>query len=148
MVFSKRDMIFPVLSKKVVFFPENMVFFPRTENERKMTFLKKYSETWYFVFDMFHAPNPPPREKNQGQSYHAKIHLKVVDIPDQHPGKDSSNSLYLHADLYRRFHTVQQKKTGNLIYKIEVSSSIYSVGDIPQWIIFNTLYHSSLRSCI
>ena len=55
MDFSKRDMIFPELSKKVVFFPKNMVIFPWTENERKMNFLKKYSETWYFVFDMFHA---------------------------------------------------------------------------------------------
>ena len=63
MVFSKRDMIFPVPSEKVVFFPENMVFFPWTESERKMTFLKKYTETWYFLFDMFQAPHPASRKK-------------------------------------------------------------------------------------
>ena len=63
MVFSKRDMIFPVPPEKVVFFPENMVFFPWTENERKMTFLKKYTETWYFLFDMFPAPHPASRKR-------------------------------------------------------------------------------------
>ena len=63
MVFSKKDMIFPVPPEKVVFFPENMVFFPWTENERKMTFLKKYTETWYFLFDMFHAPHPVSRKR-------------------------------------------------------------------------------------
>ena len=48
-------MILIVLSGKVVLFPENMVFFPWTENERGVTFLKKYTETWYILFDMFHA---------------------------------------------------------------------------------------------
>ena len=28
-----------------IFFPKNMVFFPWTENERGVTFLKKYTET-------------------------------------------------------------------------------------------------------
>ena len=39
---------------------EKMVFFSRTENkrERETTFLKKYTETWYFLFDMLHASLP------------------------------------------------------------------------------------------
>ena len=37
-------------------FPKNMVFFPWMENEIQMTFLKKYTETWYFLFNMFHVP--------------------------------------------------------------------------------------------
>ena len=45
-----KDMIFPVPSEKVVFFPENIVFFPWTENKGRMTFLKKYTETKYFLF--------------------------------------------------------------------------------------------------
>ena len=97
------------------FFPENMVFFPWTENEGGMTLLKKYTETWYFLFDMFHAPL---RKKNQRRSYPAKIHLKVIDIPDRHPRKSSSNFLYLHGNLYRRFNILlsSKKKPGNLIY--------------------------------
>ena len=49
------DLIFLVLSGKVVFFPQNMVFFPWTENEGGMTFLKRYTETWYFPLDIFHV---------------------------------------------------------------------------------------------
>ena len=39
------DLIFLVLSGKVVFFPQNIVFFPWTENEGGMTVLKRYTET-------------------------------------------------------------------------------------------------------
>ena len=45
------DLIFLVLSGKVVFFPQNIVFFPWTENEGGMTVLKRYTETWYFLLD-------------------------------------------------------------------------------------------------
>ena len=56
----RRDMIFLVLSGKVVFFHRKNGIFSRTENkrERETTFLKKYTETWYFLFDMLHAPLP------------------------------------------------------------------------------------------
>ena len=90
------------------FFPKNMVFFPWSENERRMTFLKKYTETWYFLFAMFHAT--PCEKKNQRRSYPTKIHLKVIDIPDRHLRKGSSNSRYLHRDLYRRFHILLSSK--------------------------------------
>ena len=100
---------------------------------------------------MFHAP---PAKKTQGQSYPTKIHLKVIDISDWHPRKSSSNSLYLHGDLYGRFHILLFSKKNKKNMKLNIqdwsltSSSIYLVGDIPQWIIFNTLYHSSPWSCI
>ena len=113
MVFSKSiapDMIFLVLSGKWYFLPENMVFSPWSEIERGMTFLKKYTETWYFLFDMFHAPL---RNKNQRRSYPTKIHLKVIDIPDRHPRNGSSNSLYLHRDFYRRFLILLSSKKKN-----------------------------------
>ena len=142
--FQKGTWSFLYYPKRLYFFPKTWYFFPGRITRERWPFSRntRKHDILYLICSM------PPCEKNQGQSYYAKMHLKVVDIPDQHPRKDSSNSLYLHADLYRRFYTVQQKKTGNLIYRIEVSSSICSVGDIPQWIIFNTLYHSSLRSCI
>ena len=96
--------------ERCYFFPENMVFFPWTENERGVTFPKKYMERWYFLFDMFHALL---RKKYQARSYPAKIHLKMIDIPDQHPRKSSSNSLYLHGDLYKRFQILLFSKKNN-----------------------------------
>ena len=69
------------------------------------------------TFDMFIASL---QKKYQGRSYPAKIHLKVVDIPDGDRRKSSSNSPYIHGDLYRRFHILlfskKKKETGNLIY--------------------------------
>ena len=64
MVFSKRIApghdIFCTIWKGGIFFPENMVFFPWTENERGVIFLKKYTETWYFLIDM-----PPCKKKKK-----------------------------------------------------------------------------------
>ena len=64
----------------------------------------------------------PACKKNQRWSYPAKIHLKLVDAIDRHHRKSSSNSLYIHRDLYRRFHMLRssEKKIGNLLYRIEV----------------------------
>ena len=105
MVFSKRIVprhdLFCNIWKGGIFFPQNMVFFPWTENERGVTFRKIYTEAWYFLFDMFNAPC---EKKNQRGSYPAKIHLKVINISDWYPRKSSRNILYLHGDLYRRFH--------------------------------------------
>ena len=60
MVFSKRTEPGHDLSctswKGGIFFQKTCFFFPCTENERGMTFPEKYTETWYFLFDMFHAP--------------------------------------------------------------------------------------------
>ena len=54
--------------------------------------------------------------------FSAKMHLKVIDILDWYSRKGSNNSLYFYGDLYRRFHILlsSEKKTGNLIYRIEV----------------------------
>ena len=53
---SRWDIIFLVLSGKLVFFSwKHDIFFTQTEI-REMTFLKKYTETWYFLFDIFHVP--------------------------------------------------------------------------------------------
>ena len=100
--FQKVTWSFLYYLKRWYFFPKTW-YFPWTENERRMTFLKKYTETWYFLFDMFHAHL---RKKIKDDPIPQKIHLGVADIPDQHPRKGSINSLYVHGDLYRRFHTV------------------------------------------
>ena len=50
-----------------------------------------------------HASLP---KKNQRWYYPAKIHLEVIDALDSHPRKSSSNSLYFHGDLCRRFHVL------------------------------------------
>ena len=66
MIFSKRIELgydlFCTIWKGGIFSRKHGIF-PRTENERESerererekTFLKKYTETWYFLFDMFHA---------------------------------------------------------------------------------------------
>ena len=68
------------------------------------------------IFSIWYVPRPLAKEKkNQRWSYPAKIHLKVIDMTDRHPRTGSSNSLYLHGDLYRRSHTLlSSKKNGKL----------------------------------
>ena len=86
-----QDMIFLVLAGKVVFFSrKHAFFFP----------VRKTREGWLFPgntrkHDIFYliCSTPPCEEKNQRRPYAAKIHLKVIDIPDQHPKKSSRNSL-------------------------------------------------------
>ena len=75
-----------------------------------------------YTYGRYKRGATPLCQKNQRWSYPAKIHLKVIDVLDWHPRKSSSNSLYFHGDLYRRFHVLlsSEKKTGNLIYRIEV----------------------------
>ena len=85
-----------------------MISFPRAEGERR-----PFSEIiWKYDIFCVHVRvfqtwrHAPPSKKNQRWSYPAKIHLKVIDIPDSDPTKSSSNSLYFHEDLYRRFHAL------------------------------------------
>ena len=68
MIFSKRIELgydlFCTIWKGGIFSQKHGIF-SRTENERERvresererekTFLKKYTEAWYFLFDMFHA---------------------------------------------------------------------------------------------
>ena len=146
-------MIFFVLSGKMVFFWRKHDIFS-LGRKWEMTFLKKYMEIWYFLWTRTDVTNVVPRpsaKENQRWSYPAKIHLKIIDALDWHPRKSSSNSLYFLGDLYRRFHVLLSSKRNRKlnIYDWSLSSfSIYSVGDIPQWIIFNTLYRSAPRSCV
>ena len=74
------------------FFPPKTGYFFPGRKMTEMIFLKKYTETWYFLFDMFHTASPPPYP------------LKVIDVLDRYLRKTSSNSVYFHEDLYRRFH--------------------------------------------
>ena len=80
---------------------ESTIFFPWAGSQR-WSFPRN---TWkYDIFCVHvwvletwcHAP----AKKHQGWPYPTKIHLKVTDVLDWHPGKSSSNSLYLHRDLY------------------------------------------------
>ena len=61
------------------------------------------------IYSIWYVPRLPAK-KNQRRSYPSKIHLKMIDIPDRHPRKSSSNSLYLNGDLYRRFHILLSSK--------------------------------------
>ena len=103
---SHRDMIFLVLSgNMVLFFSQKHNIFS-LGRKPAMNLPKKYMEIWYFLctsVGLTNLASRPPAEKKQGWPYRAKIHLKDTDIQDWHPGKDPSNSLYLHTDLYERF---------------------------------------------
>ena len=61
---------------------------------------------------------PLCQKKNQRWFYPTKIHLKAIDILDWLSRKSSNNSLYFYGDL--SYIAFQRKKTGNLIYGIEV----------------------------
>ena len=87
------------------------------------------------------------KNKNQRWSYPAKIYPKVIDVLNWYPRISSSNYLYFYGGLYRRFNvplSSEKKKTGNLIYRIEVwfLLEFYSVGDIS--LIFNLQQSSNL----
>ena len=96
-----------------LYYLERWYFFPKTwyfflNRKWETIFLKKYMEI-YFLCARTGVTNMAPRpsvKKSQRWSYPAKIHLKVIDVLDWHPRKSSSNSLYFHGDLYRRFHAL------------------------------------------
>ena len=101
----RRGMIFLVLSGKMIFFPENTIFFPWAGSQR-WPFSRnawKYDifcvplwvlQTWFHV--------PLPKKINDGLI--PQNTPKVIDVLDWHPWKSSSNSLYFHGDLYGCFH--------------------------------------------
>ena len=115
-IFSKgaprQDMIFLVLSGKMVLFSRKHDIFS-LGRKPAMTFLKKYMEIWYFLCTRVGVTNLvscPPAKKNQGWTYSAKIHLKVIKILDWHPAKSSSNSLYLQRDVCGCFPVLRSSK--------------------------------------
>ena len=109
---SHRDIIFLVLSGKMVFSSrKHDIFF--LGRKPAMTFLKKYMEIWYFLCTSVGVTNlvsRPPAKISQGWPYPAKIHLKVTDVLNWHPGKSSTSSLYLHRDFYGLFHVLLSSK--------------------------------------
>ena len=111
MIFSSsRDMIFLVLSGKIVFFP--------WAGSQQLPFSRNTWRYDIFCVDVWalktwcHAP-PPHAKENQRWPYSTKIHLKVIDVLDWHLGKSSSNSLFLQRDLYRRFHILLSSEKKN-----------------------------------
>ena len=111
MVFSKRAApehhLSCIIWKVGIFFPANTIFFPWAGSQR----WPLSRNTWKYIFCVHmwvlqtwcHAPLP---KKNQGWPYPAKMHLKVIDVRR----KSSRNSLYLHRDLYGRFHVLLSSK--------------------------------------
>ena len=97
-----------------IFFPKTRYFFLGQEASDDLP----QEIHGYMMFSVYkygcYKPGVTPscQKKNQRWSYPAKIHLKVIDFLDWHPGKSSNNSLYLHRDLYGRFHVMlsSQKK--------------------------------------
>ena len=135
---SHWDMIFLVLSGKMVFFTKNMMFFPWKGGKRQ-SFSRN---SWKYNIFCVHVRvlqtwcHAPLSEKIKNI---AKIHLKVIDV------------LYFYGGPYRRFHTPlssEKNRKLNIPDWSLASSSIYLVGVILQWIIFNTLYDSALRDCL
>ena len=100
-----------------LYYLERWYFFPKTwyfflNRKWETIFLKKYMEI-YFLCARTGVTNMAPRpsvKKSQRWSYPAKIHLKVIDVLDWHSRKSSSNSLYFHGGLYRRFHVLLSSK--------------------------------------
>ena len=104
----RRDMIFLVLSGKMTFFfPKTRYFFLGQGASNNLT-LEIHGNVIFSVYTCgcFKPGVTPPCQKNQGWPYPAKIHLKVIGVLDWHPGKSSSNSLYLYRDLYGNFHVL------------------------------------------
>ena len=102
------DMIFLVLSGKMVFFPENMISFRWAESER-WSFSRntwKYDIFCVHVLVLLTWHHAPPSKKNQRWSYPTQTHLKVIEVLDWHSRTSSSNSLYFHGDFYRPFHVL------------------------------------------
>ena len=93
-----------IIWKDGIFSRKHDIFF--LDGKWEVILLKKYTEIWYFLCTRTAVTNVTPHspaKKNQRWSYFAKIHLKVIGIPDWHSRKGSSNSLYFHRDLCRRF---------------------------------------------
>ena len=89
------DMIYLVLSAKVVFFPRKRGVFSLGGNWGEI-FFKKYMEILSFLCTRTGVTNVAPCpsvKKNQRWSCPAKIHQKVIDVLDWHSRKCSSSSL-------------------------------------------------------
>ena len=100
------DMIFLVLSRKIVFFPKTYFFLGQEVRDYLSQEIHKNMIFFVYMYRCYKRSATPLCRKNQRWSYLAKIHLKVIEVVDWHSIKSSSNSLYFHGDLYRRFHVL------------------------------------------
>ena len=96
-----------VCSVKVIFFiPTNL----------KLPFCIKSKD------DLF--PKNTPRDDVSSITEKDDIHPRKddIDILDWHSRKCSNDSLYFYGDLFKCFHILlsNKKKTGNLIYRVEI----------------------------
>ena len=114
-VFSKRAALGHDLSciiwKDGIFFPKTWYFFLGQEASDDLS-QEIHGNMIFSVYTCgCYKPGVTlPSQKNQGWPYPTKIHLKVIDVLDWHPGKSSSNSFYLHRDLYGRFHVMLSRE--------------------------------------
>ena len=104
------------------FLPKTWYFFPGWKTTEKWPFPRN---TWKHDIFCSICSTPPckkKKKKNQRRTYPAKIHVKVMDIPDRHPRKSSSNSLYLHERPLQAFWyiAVQQKKNQKKPRKLNI----------------------------
>ena len=111
-----QEMTFLVLSGILVFFfPKTRYFFLGQEVRDDLS-QERHENMIFSVYTYGcykRSVTPLCQKKNQRWSYPAKIHLKVIDVLDWHPRKSSSNSLYFHGDLYRRFHVLLSSEKKN-----------------------------------
>ena len=79
----RRDMIFLVLSGKMVFFSRKHDIFS-LGRKPAMTFFKKYMEIYFLCtrVGVTNLVSHLPAKRNKGWPYSAKIHLKVIDVLD------------------------------------------------------------------
>ena len=94
-----------------------------SDEKWKIIFLKKYMEIWCFLYICINVRNMilPFCQKNQRQSSPEKMHLKVIGILNWHSRKSSSDSLtFMETFIDVSCIAFQWKKTGNLIYRIEI----------------------------
>ena len=96
------------------FFPENVIFFLSTENERWSFSRNK----WRYDTNM----TLPFCKKKSKMIFSRKNTLTAHLHSRSHSRKSSNNFLYFYGDLHRRFHMLlsSEKKSGNLIYRIEI----------------------------
>ena len=121
MEFSKKlhwNMIFLVLSGKMVFFPKTWYF----SVGRKMKDDISQEIHRNMIFSVWTCSCHAPCQKNQEWSFPTKIHLKVIDILHWHSRKSPNNFLYFYGWPYRRFHILlfSEKNPGNSVYRIGV----------------------------
>ena len=112
------------ISRKMVFFPEKYIF--SFDEKLKMIFLNKYMEIWYILCIYRNVKNMIlpfcKRKKIIKDVLLPKNTLKGDWHSRSHSRKSSNDSLYFYGYLYRRFHILlsSEKKSGNLIYRIEI----------------------------